>query len=263
MIVDIKRPKTVREAVRAKSAPGAAYLGGGTWLNARRGDDPLILVSLENLGLEAISVQAGRCEIGAAATFQRIADAEGIPPAVRQAVSLTASRTLRNMVTLGGELGLCPDDSALVPALMALDARISLAGSRKPMTMEQLDRERPPDLILSAAVEADGRLCRVSAVSRTAHGPRSIVVAVSRGGTGPGLRDVRVVVSDCGGQRLRLEDVERELEGKTVPEKSAVEAMVGRAFSPRADMHASAEYKRYIAAVLVADALHALSGGQP
>ena len=262
MIVDIRRPGTVREAVREKSAAGTAYLGGGTWLNAHRGGDPVILISLESLGLDAISLSGGRCEIGAAATFQRIADSRDVPRAVRDAVLLTASRTLRNMVTPGGELGLCPDDSALIPVLMALDAAISIAGQKKPMPIGRFLLERPDALILSAQVPVGDQRCSVHAVSRTAHGPRSLVAAVSGRAAGQGLRDIRIVVSDCMGQRLRLNELEKELEGPALSEKLRVETMVGRIFSPRADMHASAEYKRYIAGVLVADALRELLGAE-
>jgi putative selenate reductase FAD-binding subunit len=262
MIVDIRRPKTVREALRERSVPGAAYLGGGTWLNARRNGDRVILVSLEALGLDSISRVDGACTIGAAATFQQIADAKGVPGAVRDAVLLTPSRTLRNMVTLGGELGLFPEDSALIPALMAHDATVSVAGQKQAVPVAELEELPPETLILSVKVPNGGRRCIVKAVSRTAGSPRSFVTAVSVRANGAKPKDVHVVVSDCGGQRLRLESVEVALEGRTLPDKDDIEEMVAIAFAPRPDIHASADYKRYIAGVLVADALYALVAGK-
>ncbi|MGA2479825.1 MAG: FAD binding domain-containing protein [Spirochaetia bacterium] len=262
MIVEIRRPKTVREAVREKSAPGASYLGGGTWLNARPADGPVILVSLENLGLDGISLTDAGCDIGAAATFQQIADTHGVPCAVQDAVLLTASRTVRNMVTLGGELGLRPADSALIPALMALDAGVFVAGQKKPVSIGQLEHERPGALILSARVAAADRRCRLKTISRTAHGPRSIVVAASGRADGQVLREVRIIASDCTGQRVRLVELEKDLEGASLPETARLEKLTRSLFTPRADIHASADYKRYIVGVLVADAVHELAAAE-
>ncbi len=260
MIQEILRPRTVQEAVRAKSRAGAAYLGGGTWLNAIQSDEPATLISLENLGLGAIETARDRCTIGATASLQEIVDAAAVPPAVRAAAALTSSRPVRNMRTIGGELGQCAPDSALVPVLIALSAEVALAGKRKPYPIEQYCKERPADLILSVSMPL--LPCAVKAVSRTSHSPRSLVVAVSFRDCAPAFTGVRVVVSDCRGQRVRLQEVERALEGSALPAKSRVEEWVGTAFAPAADIHASSAYKRYMAGILVADALHAIASGK-
>jgi len=260
MIQEILRPRTVPEAVRMKSSPGAAYLGGGTWLNTLRSDELTTLISLEQLGLGRIETARGRCVIGATASLQDIVDAPAAPQAVRAAASLTSSRPMRNMRTIGGELGQCRADSALLPVLIALNAEIAVAGKKKPVPIDQFCKERPGDLILSVSVPQ--LPCEAKAVSRTSHSPRSLVVAVSFKDCRPVLTDVRVVVSDCRGQRLRLLDVERALERSALPSKSVIEERVGAAFAPEADIHASSACKRYLAGVLAADALHALASGK-
>jgi len=260
MIQEILRPRTVPEAVRLKKSPRSAYLGGGTWLNTRASDELEILISLENLGLGAIDTAHGLCIIGAAASLQEIVDAPSAPQAVRAAASLTSSRSVRNMQTIGGELGSNMEDSALIPVLFALSAEVNLAGKRKPVPIERFCRERPADLILSVSVAF--LPCEARAVSRTSHSPRSLVAAVSFKDCRPVVRDVRVVVSDCRGQRLRLHEVERALEGNTLPAKNLIEKWVGAAFAPAADIHASGACKAYLAGILVADALHALAAGK-
>jgi putative selenate reductase FAD-binding subunit len=276
MIQEILRPRTVPEAVRLKSRSRAAYLGGGTWLNTVESDELTILISLENLGLGTIETAHGRCTIGATASLQQVVDALGAPPALRAAASLTCSRTLRNMKTIGGELGRCAADSAstysadsastysadsaLIPVLIALNAEVALATKKKPYAIERFCKERPADLILSVSVPF--LPCAVKAVSRTSHSPRSLVVAVSCRDSLPVLTNVRVVVSDCREQRVRLLAVERALEGSALPLKSLIEESVGTAFAPAADIHASSAYKRYMAGILVADALHALASGK-
>ena len=261
MITDIVRPKTVTEAVRAKSAPGAAYLGGGTWLNSGSADDVRILVSLEKLGLDSLRVEAGRYLIGASVMFQAIVDSPVVPSVLRQAARLTASRTLRNMVTLGGELGLRPQDSAVIPALIALDAEISLAGKKKPVPIQKfLDDDNSTDLILGVSVP-ERIQAAVRAVSRTSHSPRSLVAAVSARAAGPSAEGLRLVVSDCRGQYMRLTAMEKKLEGMPIPPRQDLEELARAEFVPAPDMHASGAYKRYMAGVLVADLLVELAQG--
>ena len=258
MIIDIVRPKTVAEAVRAKSAPGAAWLGGGTWLNSGTAEHVTTLVSLENLGLDSIRSESGRCLIGAAVTFQEVADSALVPHALRAAVRLTASRTLRNMVTVGGELGLGALDSAVIPVLIALGADVTLAGKKKPAQIRNFLDENSAGLVLGVSVP-DHLIAAVSAVSRTSHSPRSLVAAVSARAAAPVLQAPVIVVSDCRGRPVRLEEAENSLDGAVLPPRERIEQIARAGFSPQPDVHASVEYKRYMAGVLVADLLAALA----
>ncbi len=257
MIIDILRPATPRDAVRAKSAPGAAYLGGGTWLNSGRAAGTTILVSLENLGLNRIECSSGGCVIGATVTLQQIVDAPGVAPALKAAAALTASRTLRNMKTVGGELGLHADDSAIIPVLMVMAATVRTASRRRPMTIEDFLNKRPVDLILSVSLPDVRRPCAVRVLSRTSHSPRSLVAAACMTDLDRALREIHVVISDCAGLRARL--LVNAAGGAELPSRERLEAFVAKAFVPKADVHASAPYKRYMAGVLVADGVHSLA----
>jgi putative selenate reductase FAD-binding subunit len=258
MITDIVRPKTVAEAVKAKSAPGAAWLGGGTWLNSGKAENVTTLVSLEHLGLHSIHAGSGRCVIGATVTFQELVDNLHVPRALRDAARLTASRTLRNMVTVGGELGLKPADSAVIPVLLALGADVDLAGKKSLPVRRYLD-EGSGGLVLGVSVPV-ALLAAVSAVSRASHSPRSLVAAVSAHAAAPVLKGVVIVVSDCRGTPVRLVEAERRLEGAALPGHEGIEQLAHVGFSPQPDLHAAVEYKRYMAGVLVADLLAAMAG---
>ncbi|MCX7032108.1 MAG: FAD binding domain-containing protein [Spirochaetes bacterium] len=279
MVSEILRPKTIGEAARLVVRPGTAVLGGGTWLNsgiaasdaagaapvtARSGSTPLALISLESLGLDFVEWRNAALRIGAMATFQQILDAPGVPEALRNAVAATSSRTLRTMVTVGGELGHCPADSVLIPVFAALDARVRIAG-RSPLGIEEYRSARalgPVGLIVEvSASDADGP-CAVASLFRTSHGRRSLVIAVSAARLHPEVSRVRIVASDCRGQVLRLADAEEALEGSPLPAKDRIEKLVRAAFWPTSDIHASTEYKRYLAGVYAADLLHALAGRQ-
>ena len=256
MITDILRPATARDAVRAKSARGAAYLGGGTWLNSGRAEGVTTLISLEKLGLNAIKADGAACSIGAACTFQQVVDSPLAPRALRDAASLTGSRTLRNMKTIGGELGRDAADSAVIPVLMVMGASLRLASKRRPVPIEDYLNGERGDLILSVELPAPARPCAVRALSRTSHSPRSLVVAACLGGTGQ-LRQLRVVLCDCAGKRARL--LETAAAGADLPTRERLESLVAKAFAPTPDIHAGAPYKLFIAGLLTADAVHALA----
>jgi putative selenate reductase FAD-binding subunit len=258
MITEIVRPKSVREAIEAKNAPGAAYLGGGTWLNSGRAPEAAILVSLENLGLGTIETVPGGCTIGASVTLQQLIDADGVPLAVKAAAKLTASRTLRNMQTVGGELGVCPTDSALIPVLLALDATVFLAGSRKPLSIGDFWLNKPDDLVLSITIPEAGRTATVRALSRTSHSGRCLVVVACAPGEDGG--EACMVLSDCREECIVIR--EPSLNRWPLPSKEKIEEMVRGQFSPAADMHASQDYKRYMAGVLAADMMHRLAAGK-
>jgi putative selenate reductase FAD-binding subunit len=259
MVKEILKPRSIREAVGMGSRAGAAYLGGGTWLNARHAPAPSLLVSLENLGLSSIVGDASLCEMGAMATFQQARDDARVPEAVRAALSFTASRILRNMATIGGELGFKPEDSALIPVLIALEAEVRLAGKRKPVAVEEYVRDRGKGLVLSVLIKnASRRACLVDRLSRTSHAPRSLVIAMSAILTPDSIRDARAVASDCRGSLQRLAGVEA-LAGRPLAPKHEIEDAVRAEFSPRADIHASAPYKKYMAGVMASDLLHALA----
>ena len=299
MVTEILRPKTIAEAARLAAIPGTAVLGGGTWLNAdlpSRGAPvggaavttsaaagpaaagpstavatrgaaavaPLALISLENLGLDFVEWRSSALHIGAAATFQQCLEAPGVPEALRVSIAATASRTMRNMVTVGGELGLCPADSTLIPLLAALDARVRIAG-RRPLGIEEYRSARAlgsVGLIHEVSVPDADRPSAMRWLARTSHARRSLVIAVAASRLQPSFAGVRIVASDCRGQVLRLADAEAALEGSPLPAKDRIEKLVRAAFWPTSDIHASTECKRYLAGVYAADLLHELAGRQ-
>jgi CO/xanthine dehydrogenase FAD-binding subunit len=165
------------------------------------------------------------------------------------------------MITVGGELGHCPPDSVLIPVLAALDGLVHVAG-RRPLGIVEYRAARavgPVGLVVEVSASDADRPSAVSALARTSHGKRSLVIAVSAARFLPKLTRVRVVASDCRGQVLRLADAEVALEGSPIPAKDRIESMVRAAFWPTSDLHASTEYKRYLAGVYAADLLHGLA----
>jgi 4-hydroxybenzoyl-CoA reductase subunit beta len=106
------RPTTVADLAAARAAhPGSQLLGGGTDLlvNIRRGIvAPPVLIDVNGVSeLKAITADAQRLAIGAAATLSEVAahpDVIAHYPVVAQAAHVIAGPTHRNMGTVGGNL---------------------------------------------------------------------------------------------------------------------------------------------------------------
>jgi putative selenate reductase FAD-binding subunit len=261
MITGIARPKTVQEALRAARAPGAAFLGGGTWLNSGQAQGVTTLVSLEHLGLASIELTGGTCRLGAGVTLQQIVEDGRLPTALRDAAALTASRTLRNMKTIGGDLGRRAPDSAVIPALLALEAKVLIAGRGKPVDLESFLGRASSALILGVMIRSPGRPSAVRALSRTSHSPRSLVVAGAMAGGAGASGEARVILSDCHGQRILVHEQARG-QGDLAEDRETLARAVVASFIPAPDIHASSEYKRYIAGVLAADIVRDLGAGR-
>lgn len=118
---------TPEEAFKAFNA-SASYMAGGTEVN-RLGSsvEGETLISIRRIpALKTVEAADGRIRIGACCTFQELEDNELIPDYLKEALLFMASRTRRNMATIGGNIALCRDDSFLIPTLTAAGAELEL-----------------------------------------------------------------------------------------------------------------------------------------
>lgn len=131
MVENLILAKDVAEAVALASKPGAAYLAGGTEINRLNSSvEASSLVALNRVSeLNFIKKEGSFVEFGAMCTFQQIVDAKETPEYFKTACLYMASRTKRNMATIGGNIALCRDDSYLWPTLLACDASLNLVGA--------------------------------------------------------------------------------------------------------------------------------------
>src|SRR5262245_3559191 len=142
---EYREPETLEEAVAILREEGddARVIGGGTalvvMLRARL-LRPRVLVGLGRIpGLDELRLNGdGDLRIGALVTHRQLERS----PEVRHAVPLLAeacgrvgSPTIRNMGTLGGNLAYGEAASDPAPTLLALDARVTVAGPAGPRTV--------------------------------------------------------------------------------------------------------------------------------
>jgi CO/xanthine dehydrogenase FAD-binding subunit len=110
-------------------------LAGGTdfMVRNRRGaglpvsaDKPVLLIGHLS-ELKEIFYDDNKIEIGAAASYSRILDAENIPEILRTAIMEIASPAIRNVGTIGGNICNASPAGDTLPPLYVLDGRVRLA----------------------------------------------------------------------------------------------------------------------------------------
>ena len=115
--------KSPEEAINSKTAD-TAFLAGGTEVN-RLGSTVAAdtLISLKRCsGLNDIRTDSGYVTIGSMCTFQDLIESDKVPEYLKEAAHFMASRTKRNMATIGGNIAALRSDSYIIPTLMAVGA---------------------------------------------------------------------------------------------------------------------------------------------
>lgn len=119
--------RTPEEAISAKTSEDI-YLAGGTEVN-RLGSNVSLnsFISIRKTSsIRTVSETDGTVTIGSACTFQELIDNELTPSYLKEALLFMASRTRRNMATIGGNIAVCRDDSFVIPTLIAANAKLVL-----------------------------------------------------------------------------------------------------------------------------------------
>ncbi|MGQ3300571.1 xanthine dehydrogenase small subunit [Reyranella sp.] len=129
-------PRSLNELLALRAAhPEALLLAGGTDLGllaSRERKPPKAVIHLMHVPeLTAISATPDKITIGAATTYEAAAPAliEAFP-ALRAYLSRLGSRQIRNMGTIGGNIGTASPIGDMPPVLLALEASLTLVSQR-------------------------------------------------------------------------------------------------------------------------------------
>jgi carbon-monoxide dehydrogenase medium subunit len=262
--VEYARPSSVDEAVRLlASHEGARALAGGqTLVNVMkaRAASPDVLVDLGRLEeLRAITVSGDTLHLGAMATYTQImasSEVEVSRPILADVAAQIADVQVRNRGTIGGNI--CSNDPTnhLPPLLVALGASMTIRGADGDRTVPA--EEFFLGVYLTAVGEGELLLSvSVPAAAKAADGFASITIG----------RDGTCIASAAaslagGGTRIALGCVDAVpvvVTPSASDEASVREAVAGAGLEPPSDVHASAEYRRHLAAVCAARAVQQAS----
>jgi aerobic carbon-monoxide dehydrogenase medium subunit len=260
----IHKPTNVADALEMLAQPNTVVIGGGTGLIADKRRDVTAVVDLFNLGLAYIREANGMIAIGATTTLSGLDDSPILRALANGVIALAAHRSvasiLRNQATIAGTL-ICEPDGILAVALLALDARVTIAGKVNRIIalaefLEALGQSKHP-LVLEISVPMANLRAALQTVERTPSDKPIVAVCVAAGIENNIARNTRIALGGVSEIALRASAAEKELEGQALAaaliDKSANLAAQGLA--PHNDYRGSAEYRRDMARVLTRRAL--------
>jgi putative selenate reductase FAD-binding subunit len=262
MINDFLWATSIEDAAELKKKnPDAEFIAGGTWINNfDNKEKPETVIGLERLGLDKIEKTECGISINSGVKIQDIADSAELPNLLKVAASNVPSRNIRNIATIGGDIGLGSTYSDLIPALVALNASVKLSDGEQVYVYDYVNSGND-DLIVSVCIpNQDGRFSALQKFTRTNNGTPVLQVAVSLEKDGSDVKNPIIAVGCLEDSVLRLEDLEEELDGKELTSKEALEEKVSKFVEGKTDWRASGEFRKYISSVIVAECLSVAFG---
>ena len=266
--VDYLRAGSLEEALDALREPEAKVLAGGHSLVPMmklRLARPSLLVDISRLPLGGVTASGGGCELGALATWEEIARAEGVPLALSECAAAVGDLQVRNWGTIGGGSAHA-DPAADMPApLLAFGATMRLRsreGGREvkadefflgPFTTALGEEE----LLVAIHVPAPpaGAGSAYVAIRDPASGYPLAGAAARVGLEGATIASCAIALTGLAGRPFRARALEERLLGA---EADSVETAAGDALAgvdvlddPRTDP----EYRRHLGRVVVRRAL--------
>jgi carbon-monoxide dehydrogenase medium subunit len=240
----------------------AKLLAGGQSLIATlnmRLSSPSLLVDINDIGLDGISVKNGMVEIGALTrhvTLERSAEIARHAPLIALAIPHIAHPAIRNRGTIGGALAYADPAAELPACLVALDGEIDITGPKGKRTVKAGEFFKglfetalgPHDVLCAVRVPAAGADTRAgfSELARR-HGDYAIVgLAAAATASGKGLADVWLCYFGVGAMPVRARKAEAALMGGSVDD--AVKALD---LDPPDDIQAIGAVKKHLAGVLL------------
>ncbi len=264
MIQQFFKPSTIQEALALKDKYGTSisWFGGGTHINhADFCDDFDKVISLEKLALKTLQKKNNQVSIKACVTLQELMDNDMLPESLRQAIADSSPRTIRNMATIGGDIGRGKNHSRLAPCLIALSASIT-TGDDIDILLEDYLRQNNKSLILEISIPSTGRICSVKSTAKQANGPAivSTAIGLNRSQTGK-IENVIIVLKSNDEEITRLPSIENKIHDGTINNRNNIEKAVSECINTKADILGSADYKNHITAITITDCIiHCLEG---
>ena len=261
-VAGFSRPATVNDCVAIlQRDPAARLIAGGTDLIVEsnlRGRRWPHLVSVEAVAeLQAFDDSPSRVRIGTAVPLSEIGRRwKTAPPAVHEWLTLFASPPIRNRATLGGNLATASPIGDAAPLLLALDARVEIAGTdgRRTLPLAEFFRDYrrtalgPGELLVAVEVPKPWPdIVRFYKVAKRRADDISTVAAAMALRRAPSGRimTARFAFGGVAATPIRLGDAETAVAGAPW-DGAAVErvtSVIRRTLRPLSDHRGSAEYR--------------------
>ncbi len=269
-------PSTVHEATRLLAQAGAMPIAGGTDLliHTRAGyKSPQHLIDLSGLGLSYVRHADGVFVIGAMTTFAEILEAAMIQNElsclVQAAAEIGCAQT-RNLATIGGNLCSAVPSADAAPSLLALDARVKLAGrdGERVLPLNEFfvgpkrSALKPGEIMLEIQIpgppaRTGTRFLKIGRRNAMTLAVVSVAALIALDPTARAIEHVRLALGAVAPIPLRATKAENLLRGCEISD-SLIEraaALAAEEITPITDLRATATYRRKVSRVLAQRAL--------
>lgn len=277
--IEYHEPKSLAEASAILRETDASVLAGGTDIAVilrRTKRTGAVFVNIKKIpGLTGIDREAdGSVHIGANTTIAEVAAqlTESSFTALHDGCASLGTPSVRNIATVGGNIGRASPASDVLPAAVALNAKAVIYGTdgkyvvdvekilSGPGRLALAPGEFVIGLILPACPGARSSYHKLSRV----HGADCALAGVAAWVTiSDGIfQQVRIGMASVGPVTLRAPSAENFLAGKAVTEANILEAaeLASQDSQPISDLRASAEYRKDLIRVLAARSLSCSAG---
>ena len=255
---DYARPDSVDEAVKLLAAreDARALAGGQSLVNVMktRVASPEVVVDLNRIAaLRGISSDGGALMIGAMTTYAAIVDSPEVAaarPILAEVARTIADVQVRNRGTIGGNV--CSNDPTnhLPPLLSALGAEFTIIGTGE----RTVSADEFFEGVFATAVHPGELLTAIRVPAKA--DARDGWASATLGKEGTGIVSVAATVSG-GNARIAIGCVAATpvVLTASADETAVADAVKSTDLDPPGDVHASADYRRHLAAVLAARAV--------
>jgi len=267
-------PRSLPEAIDllARHGPDVLVMAGGTVAMPLVNDGislPERVMSLKGAGLDGMHEADGMLRVGATVTLTRLL-AQGAVPMLAEACRRTASWPVRNMGTIGGNLFTPPPGGDVAVALLALDARVRLAGPGGERVLPIADlftgfmttALAADELVVEIEVPTAARETAFVKLGRKqANTPAVVTVAVALRRQDGRVAEARIALGAVGPHPVRAGAAEMALAGSTLQPADVERAAAAAASEcePFTDAIATEWYRRRMVGVVVRRALEQVS----
>ena len=267
-------PRSVPEAldVLERHGPALLVMAGGTVAMPLINEGislPEAVMGLRMTGLDRLERLNGTLRIGATATLTQLLNQTAVPM-LSEAARNTASWSIRNMATIGGNLFTPPPGGDVAVALLALDASVTLAGPRGERVLPLADfftgfltnQLAPDELLVELQVPIPSEPTAFIKFGRKhANTPAVVTVAVHLQWNDARISDARIALGAVGPHPIRTRHAERSLVGSSLgPDAiAAAAAAAAQESEPFTDGIATEWYRRRMVGLFVGRALDQLA----
>ncbi|TNE52836.1 MAG: xanthine dehydrogenase small subunit [Bacteroidetes bacterium] len=264
------QPKTLEEALDLKVRfPDAYILNGATDIALLVTKRHLLLETCIDLSgidlLRTIEISGDYLEFGASVSLERM---KGVCqesfPAMHDLLAVFGSRQIREMATIGGNIGSSSPISDSLPLLFVSEAEVQLTSSKGSRWVNMNDYitgyrqtvRQPDELITRVRIpkNSDGVVMKFYKVSKRKDLDISTAsAAFSLQLEGDQVSNIKMAYGGMAAQCLRVPEAEQYLIGKTW-ERKEVEAamqMIAAKFTPLSDARSGAEFRTSVAQKLL------------